>query len=97
MAAWTQEERRLPDERVAEDKLGLLREHGRVALPLLGMAWVAYASQEMPPTSVPRIRPSRMSTPRALRPSGARNAPTASETASIPVSEAPPLAKRGAR
>ena len=33
-----------------------------------------------------------MRTWRAFRPSGGRNAPTASETASIPVSDAPPLA-----
>ena len=33
------------------------------------------------------------STWRALRPSGGRNPPTASDTASIPVSDAPPLAK----
>jgi hypothetical protein len=33
-----------------------------------------------------------MRTCRALRPSGGRKAPTASDTASIPVSDAPPLA-----
>ena len=39
------------------------------------------------------MNPSVTSTCRALRPSGGRNAPTASDTASMPVSEAPPLAK----
>jgi hypothetical protein len=38
------------------------------------------------------MRPSVISTWRAFRPSGGRNAPTASETASMPVSDAPPLA-----
>ena len=39
------------------------------------------------------MHPSATSTCRALRPSGGRKAPTASETASMPVREAPPLAK----
>ncbi len=38
------------------------------------------------------MRPSVTSTWRALRPSGGLNAPTASLTASMPVSDAPPLA-----
>ena len=38
-----------------------------------------------------------MSTWRAFRPSGGRNAPTASETASMPVSDAPPLANARSR
>ena len=46
----------------------------------------------MPATSVPRIRPSITRTRRALTPSGGLNALTALETASMPVSEAPPLA-----
>jgi len=53
---------------------------------------VTWASQEMPATSEPRIRPSATSTLRALRPSGGRNALTALETASMPVSDEPPLA-----
>ncbi len=52
-----------------------------------------WASHEMPATSVPRMSPSATSTLRALRPSGGRNALTALETASMPVSEEPPLAK----
>ena len=64
-----------------------------VGYPLLyGVAWVACASQEMPATRTPRIAPSAISTRRALGPSGGRKAPTASDTASMPVSEAPPLA-----
>ncbi len=38
------------------------------------------------------MMPSATSTRRALIPSGGLNAPTASETASMPVSDAPPLA-----
>ena len=57
-----------------------------------GAAWVTWASQEMPATSEPRIRPSVTSTLRALMPSGGRNALTALETASMPVSDEPPLA-----
>ena len=38
------------------------------------------------------MTPSVTSTVRALRPSGGLNAPTASLTASMPVSDAPPLA-----
>ena len=38
------------------------------------------------------MTPSVTSTWRALIPSGGRKAPTASETASMPVSEAPPFA-----
>ncbi len=56
------------------------------------MTWVTCASQAIPATRKPRIDPSAASTLRALAPSGARNAPTASETASMPVSEEPPFA-----
>ena len=62
-----------------------------------GVAWVSCASQEMPAIRMPRIAPSVISTWRALRPSGGRNAPTASETASMPVSDAPPLANARSR
>ena len=62
-----------------------------------GVAWVTCASQEIPATSVPRMMPSATSTRRALFPSGGRNAPTASLTASMPVSEAPPLANARSR
>ncbi len=55
------------------------------------------ASQEMPAIKMPRMAPSVMSTLRALRPSGGLNAPTASETASMPVSDAPPLANAFSR
>ena len=51
----------------------------------------------MPAIRMPRIAPSVMSTLRAFRPSGGRNAPTASETASMPVSDAPPLANARSR
>ncbi len=57
-----------------------------------GAACVTCASQEIPATSVPRMRPSATSTLRALRPSGGRNALTAFDTASMPVSDDPPLA-----
>ena len=57
------------------------------------MACVTWASQETPATSVPRIKPSVTSTLRALRPSGGWNTLTALETASMPVSDEPPLAK----
>jgi hypothetical protein len=60
---------------------------------MYGVAWVAWASQPMPATSRPRITPSVTRTCRALRPSGGLKAPTASLTASMPVSDAPPLAK----
>ena len=64
-----------------------------VGTPLLyGVACVTCASQEIPATSEPRITPSITSTLRALRPSGGRNALTALDTASMPVSEEPPLA-----
>ncbi len=46
----------------------------------------------MPATSRPRITPSVTRTVRAFLPSGGLNAPTASLTASMPVSDAPPLA-----
>jgi len=93
VAALDTEEQDLPDEGVPEDELGLLGEHGRVAgLAWRGVAWRAPA-RRWPATRVPRIAPSMMSTRRALRPSGGRNAPTpASDTASMPVSDAPPLA-----
>ena len=57
-----------------------------------GVACVWCASQEIPATRKPRISPSATSTCRALRPSGLRNAPTALDTASMPVSDDPPLA-----
>ncbi len=56
-----------------------------------------WASQEIPATRVPRIAPSIIRTRRALRPSGGRNAPTASDTASMPVSDAPPFANAFSR
>jgi hypothetical protein len=62
-----------------------------------GMAWVTCASQEMPATSVPRMMPSATSTRRAFSPSGGRNALTAFDTASMPVSEEPPLANERSR
>ncbi len=43
------------------------------------------------------MTPSVTSTVRALRPSGGLNAPTASLTASMPVSDAPPLANARSR
>ena len=43
------------------------------------------------------MTPSATSTRRALIPSGGRNAPTASLTASMPVSDAPPLANARSR
>ena len=60
--------------------------------PVYGAAWVAWASQEIPATREPRMRPSVTSTFRALRPSGGLNALTALDTASMPVSDDPPLA-----
>jgi hypothetical protein len=51
----------------------------------------------MPATSEPRMSPSTTSTWRALALSGGRNAPTASDTASIPVSDDPPLANERSR
>jgi hypothetical protein len=62
-----------------------------------GAACVMCASQEIPATSVPRMRPSVTSTLRALRPSGGRNALTALDTASMPVSDDPPLANARSR
>ncbi len=59
---------------------------------LYGAAWVMWASHEIPATREPRIRPSATSTRRAFLPSGGRNALTAFETASMPVSEEPPFA-----
>ena len=59
---------------------------------MYGVACVACASQPMPATSTPRIMPSVTRTWRAFLPSGGWNAPTASLTASMPVSDAPPLA-----
>ena len=43
------------------------------------------------------MMPSVIRTLRAFLPSGGRNAPTASLTASMPVSDAPPLAKARSR
>ncbi len=51
------------------------------------------ASQEMPAIRNPTIEPCVMRICRALRPSGGLSAPTALETASMPVSDDPPLAK----
>ncbi len=51
----------------------------------------------MPATSVPRMTPSVTSTLRAFRPSGGLNALTALDTASMPVSDEPPLAKLRSR
>ena len=50
-------------------------------------------SQEMPPIRKATIEPWVTRICRALRPSGGRSALTALDTASIPVSEEPPLAK----
>src|SRR5215469_6528374 len=61
-----------------------------------GMAWVTWASQEIPATSVPRMRPQATSTRRALIPTGGLNALTAFDTASMPVSDEPPLANERA-
>ena len=57
-----------------------------------GVAWVTCAIQPMPATRTPRMTPSVTSTLRAFLPSGGWKAPTASLTASMPVSDAPPLA-----
>ena len=57
-----------------------------------GVACVMCASQPMPATSTPRMMPSATRTLRAFLPSGGWKAPTASLTASMPVSDAPPLA-----
>ncbi len=56
------------------------------------MAWVTWASQEMPAIRKMTMDPWVTSIWRALRPSGGRSALTAFETASMPVSEEPPLA-----
>ena len=57
-----------------------------------GTAWVMWASQEIPAIRNATMAPWVTSSWRALRPSGGRSALTALETASIPVSEEPPLA-----
>ena len=57
-----------------------------------GTAWVMWASQEIPAIRKATMAPWVTSSWRALRPSGGRSALTALETASIPVSEEPPLA-----
>ena len=59
---------------------------------MCGVACVVCASQPMPATSTPRMMPSATRTLRAFLPSGGLKAPTASLTASMPVSDAPPLA-----
>ena len=51
------------------------------------------ASQEIPAIRTATIEPCMVRICRALRPSGGRSALTALETASIPVSDEPPLAK----
>jgi hypothetical protein len=51
-----------------------------------------WASQEIPAIRKATMAPWVTSSWRALRPSGGRSALTALETASIPVSEEPPLA-----
>ena len=51
------------------------------------------ASQEIPAIRNATIDPCVMRICRALRPSGGRSALTALETASMPVSDEPPLAK----
>ena len=64
-----------------------------VGTPLLyGTAWVIWASQEIPAIRNATMMPWVTRIWRALRPSGGRSALTALETASIPVSEEPPLA-----
>ena len=59
---------------------------------MYGAACVTCASQEIPATRDPSMTPSVTSTRRALMPSGGLNALTAFDTASMPVSEEPPLA-----
>ena len=60
---------------------------------MYGIAWVACASQEMPAIRTATIEPCTARICRACRPSGGRSALTALDTASIPVSDEPPLAK----
>ena len=57
-----------------------------------GTAWVMCASQEMPAIRNITMAPWVSRIRRALRPSGGRSALTALDTASMPVSEDPPLA-----
>ena len=96
MAAWTSTNMACPIQ--VCPKISWASWASTVGYPVVrGVAWVVCASQEMPATRMPRMHPSATRTWRALRPSGGRNAPTASETASIPVSEAPPLAKARSR
>src|SRR5215472_6869662 len=58
-----------------------------------GIAWVMCANQEIPAIRNATIDPWRTRICLALRPSGGRSTLTALETASMPVSEEPPLAK----
>ena len=58
---------------------------------------MTWANQEMPAIRNATMLPWITSNCRALRPSGGRSALTALETASIPVSEEPPLANARAR
>ena len=58
-----------------------------------GVACVTCASQEMPAIRNTTIDPCQARICRACRPSGGFSALTAFETASIPVSDEPPLAK----
>ena len=59
---------------------------------MYGTAWVTCASQEIPAIREREDEPWITSSWRALMPSGGRSALTALDTASIPVSEEPPLA-----
>jgi hypothetical protein len=64
-----------------------------VGTPLAyGTAWVMWAIQEMPAIRNITMAPWVTRSCRALRPSGGRSALTALDTASIPVSDDPPLA-----
>ncbi len=91
MAAWTRVNMMVPNSELPKTILASWAM--TVGTPFLyGAACVTWASQEIPATSVPRMMPSATSTLRAFRPSGGRNALTALDTASMPVSEEPPLA-----
>ena len=59
---------------------------------MYGIAWVTCASQEIPAIRMATIVPCVARICRACRPSGGRSALTALDTASIPVSDDPPLA-----
>ena len=69
-----------------------------VGVPTMyGVACCTCASQEMPPTRKARMTPWVTSTFRAFGPSGGFSALTALDTASMPVSDEPPLAKARSR